>query len=57
MFWDLFVGARLRRRRGTLYGITLWYRKDPAPFHEDLPKIFALGAQADQAGHRSHISA
>jgi NADPH:quinone reductase-like Zn-dependent oxidoreductase len=28
-----------------LYGITLWYRKDPAPFHEDLPKIFALVAR------------
>jgi len=28
MFWDLFVGARLRGRRGTFYGITLLYRKD-----------------------------
>jgi NADPH:quinone reductase-like Zn-dependent oxidoreductase len=44
MFWDLFVGARLRRRRGTFYGITLGYRKDPKPFHEDLPKILALVA-------------
>src|SRR5471032_2804268 len=39
MFWDLFIGARLRGRRGTFYGITLLYRKDPKPFHEDLPKI------------------
>jgi NADPH:quinone reductase len=45
MFWDLFVGARLRGRRGTFYGITLWYRRDPKPFHEDLPKILALVAQ------------
>jgi NADPH:quinone reductase len=45
MFWDLFVGARLRGRRGTFYGITLWYRRDPKPFHEDLPKILALVAR------------
>jgi NADPH:quinone reductase len=44
MFWDLFVGARLRGRRATFYGITLRYRKDPKPFHEDLPKILALVA-------------
>lgn len=45
MFWDLFIGARLRGRRGTFYGITLLYRKDPKPFHEDLPKILALVAR------------
>jgi NADPH:quinone reductase len=45
MFWDIFVGARLRGRRGSFYGISLRYRKDPKPFHEDLPKIFALLAQ------------
>jgi NADPH:quinone reductase-like Zn-dependent oxidoreductase len=45
MFWDLFVGARLRGRRGTFYGITLLYRKDAKPFHVDLPKIFALVAR------------
>lgn len=44
MFWDLFVGARLRGRRGKFYGITLLYRKDAKPFHEDLPKILALVA-------------
>jgi NADPH:quinone reductase len=44
MFWDLFVGAR-RGRRGTFYGITLLYRKDAKPFHEDLQKIFALVAR------------
>jgi len=37
-----FVGARLRRRVGTFYGITMLYRKDPRPLREDLPKIFAL---------------
>jgi NADPH:quinone reductase len=42
MFVNIFVGARLRGRRGTFYGITLLYRKDPKPLQEDLPKIFAL---------------
>jgi NADPH:quinone reductase len=45
MFWDLFIGARLRGRRGAFYGITLLYRKDAKPFHEDLPKILALVAR------------
>jgi NADPH:quinone reductase len=45
MFLNLFVGARLRGRRGRFYGITLLYRKDPAPFREDLAKIFALLAE------------
>jgi NADPH:quinone reductase len=45
MFVNLFVGARLRGRRGTFYGITLLYRKDPRPLREDLPKIFALVAE------------
>jgi NADPH2:quinone reductase len=44
MFANLFVGARLRGRRGTFYGITALYRKDSVPFREDLPKIFALVA-------------
>jgi len=33
---------RLRGRRGNFYGITAKYRKDPAPFREDLAKVFAL---------------
>jgi len=41
-FGNLFIGARLRGRRGTFYGITALYRKDPKPLREDLPKIFAL---------------
>ena len=45
MFVNLFVGARLRGRRGEFYGITLLYRKDPKPLREDLPKIFALVAE------------
>ncbi len=45
MFANLFVGARLRGRRGTFYGITMLYRKDPKPLREDLPKIFALVGQ------------
>lgn len=42
MFSNLLVGARLRGRRGTFYGITALYRKDPQPLREDLPRIFAL---------------
>jgi NADPH:quinone reductase len=45
MFANLFIGSRLRGRRGTFYGITALYRKDPQPLHEDLPKIFALLAE------------
>jgi NADPH:quinone reductase-like Zn-dependent oxidoreductase len=42
MFVNIFVGARLRGRRGKFYGITQIYRKDHGPLREDLPKIFAL---------------
>jgi len=42
MFANLYVGARLRGRRGAFYGITMLYRKDPEPLRADLPKIFAL---------------
>jgi NADPH2:quinone reductase len=42
MFANIFAGARLRRRVGTFYGITMLYRKNPRPLREDLPKIFAL---------------
>ncbi|NUO54263.1 MAG: zinc-binding dehydrogenase [Polyangiaceae bacterium] len=41
-YFDIFVGSRLRGRRGTFYGITALYRKDPAPFREDLPRLFEL---------------
>jgi NADPH2:quinone reductase len=44
-FFDVFAGSRLRGRRGTFYGISLWYRKDKQPFLEDLPKIFTLVAR------------
>jgi NADPH2:quinone reductase len=55
MFGNLFVGARLRGRRGTFYGITALYRKDPAPLRDDLPKIFALlkEKQIDPLVHRT----
>jgi NADPH2:quinone reductase len=49
MFANLLVGARLRGRRGAFYGITYLYRKNPAPFREDLPKIFALIAEEKTA--------
>jgi NADPH:quinone reductase-like Zn-dependent oxidoreductase len=42
MFVNIFIGSRLRGRRGSFYGITALYRKDPRPLREDLPKIFAL---------------
>jgi NADPH:quinone reductase len=42
MFANLYIGARLRGRRGAFYGITMLYKKDPEPLREDLPKIFAL---------------
>ena len=42
MFANLYLGSRLRGRRGRFYGITMLYRKNPKPFREDLPKIFAL---------------
>ena len=45
MFANIFVGARLRARRGTFYGITLRYRKDPQPLRDDLAKIFRLLAE------------
>jgi NADPH:quinone reductase len=45
MFFDVFAGSRLRGRRGTFYGISLWYRRDKRPFLEDLPKVFALVAR------------
>ncbi len=41
----VLLAARLRGRRGAFYGITLLYRRDPRPFREDLPKIFALLAE------------
>jgi NADPH2:quinone reductase len=45
MFFDVFIGSRLRGRRGSFYGISLRYRKDKKPFLEDLPKVFALVAR------------
>lgn len=40
--WSLFIGSRLRGRRGEFYGITQRYRKDPTPFREDLQSLFTL---------------
>lgn len=42
---QLFIAAPLRGRRGRFYGITARYRRDPRPFAEDLPKLFALLAE------------
>jgi NADPH2:quinone reductase len=45
MFANIFVGSRMRGRRGSFYGITALYRRDPNSFLEDLPKIFSLLAE------------
>jgi NADPH2:quinone reductase len=45
MFANIFIGARLRGRKGDFYGITLLYQKDHEPLREDLPKIFSLLAE------------
>ena len=45
MFANLFVGSMLRGRKGSFYGITMLYRKDKKPLHEDLPKILKLVAE------------
>jgi NADPH2:quinone reductase len=42
MFSNLFLGARLRGRRGDFYGISALYRKNPSLLREDLCEIFAL---------------
>ncbi len=42
MFVNILLGSRLRGRRGSFYGISTLYQKDPRPFREDLPKIFSL---------------
>ncbi len=42
MFANIFLGSRLRGRRGSFYGITALYRRDRTPLREDLPKIFSL---------------
>ena len=45
MFANLFIGSRLRGRRGTFYGISALYKKNPTALREDLPKIFSLLAE------------
>jgi NADPH:quinone reductase-like Zn-dependent oxidoreductase len=40
--FSCFVGSRLTGRRGSFYGITMLYRKNPLPFREDLAKLFEL---------------
>jgi NADPH2:quinone reductase len=49
LFWrgigSLLVGSRLTGRKGSIYGITLLYRRDPRPFREDLPRLLELLAR------------
>jgi NADPH:quinone reductase len=45
MFANIFLGSRLRGRRGSFYGITALYRKDRAPFAEDLAKVLSMVAE------------
>ena len=42
MVFHLLVGARLRGKKASFYGITRQYRKDPSQLLSDLPKIFEL---------------
>ncbi len=44
-FSSVYLGSRLGGRRGFFYGITMLYRRNPVPFREDLPKVFALLAE------------
>jgi len=41
-YFDLFVRTRLAGRRSKFYGITALYRKDRAPFLEDMQKLLDL---------------
>jgi NADPH:quinone reductase-like Zn-dependent oxidoreductase len=41
-FAAVFLGTRLRGRRGTFYGITARYRKDKRPLKEDLATLLVL---------------
>ena len=41
----LYALAPLTGRKATFFGITQLYRKDPKPFREDLPKLFALAGK------------
>ena len=40
--FSVFVRTRLTGRRGSFYGITMLYRKNPVPFREDLATLFQL---------------
>jgi len=51
MFSNLFIGARIRGRRGSFYGISALYRKDPVPPREDLPKIFSFLEESPCIAH------
>jgi len=53
-FASLLVGARLRGRRGTFYGITLRHRRDPRPLREDLAALLALLASRRIAPRIAH---
>ncbi len=41
-YLSLYLGSRLRGRSGSFYGITMIYRKDKAPFREDIAKLLEL---------------
>jgi NADPH2:quinone reductase len=53
-FAAVFLGTRLRGRRGTFYGITALYRRDKRPLKEDLAALLAL---LEQKRLRPRISA
>ncbi len=54
MFANLFVGSRLRGRRGTFYGITMLYKKDPQPFR-DIDDDLRISVRSTRSS--GHVSA
>jgi NADPH2:quinone reductase len=44
-FAAVFIGTRLRGRRGTFYGISALYKKDKRPLKEDLAQLLQLLGQ------------
>jgi len=53
-FVTYYVGARLAGRRGTFYGVTAEYNKDPRRYEEDLPRLFDLVARGSIAPVIAH---
>jgi len=53
-FFTYYVGARFAGRRGSFYGVTAEYNKDPRRYEEDLPRLFDLVARGSIAPVIAH---